>query len=329
MNSSTALKVIFDDSPFKDYFLQYILYKQGLGFSYAHPVQYCLSRLNKRLIELGTDTLDRDIVEKLSERRTGEAPATQLKRISLLRHFAQFLNDMGVAAYIAPMNYSVKWIDTFSPYIFDHKQIKNIFNAADSLPLRTASPYYHIVWPSLIRILYGCGLRISEALSLKTADVDLTEGILYIDKSKKGTSRYVPMSETLTEYCRNYVKLMHVEYQMYFFPAPDGGKYHSNTAYQRIKSIYEMAHIPKLSNGLLPRIHDLRHTFCCHALEKMQAADLDLYYALPILSTYIGHQGVRDTEQYLRLPAFNYFSVVDAELVSLKGIIPEVGCYER
>ena len=214
------------------------------------------------------------------------------------------------------------------PYIFSHEQIRDIFTAADSLPPSKKSPQYHLVWPTFVRVLYGCGLRLSEALSLKTADVNIADGILFIEKSKKGTSRYVPMSATLTEYCAKYVNTVHLNESRYFFSAPDGGRYGSNTAYDRVKGIYESACIPRLSNGLLPRVHDLRHTFCCHALEQMQAKNLDLYYALPILSTYIGHQGVRDTERYLRLPAFRYASLVDTEMGSLKGIIPEVGCYE-
>jgi integrase len=268
-------------------------------------------------------------VEKLSERRSEETPATQFKRVSLLRHFAQFLNDMGIDAYITPSNYSVKLVDGFAPYIFSYEQVKSIFSAADSLPPKKISPYYHFVWPAFIRVLYGCGLRLSEALSLRTIDVNLINGIIYVDKSKKGTSRYVPMSATLTEYCIKYAHAVYLEKQLYFFTAPDGGRYSATTAYSTIKGIYERALIPRLSNGLLPRIHDLRHSFCCHALEQMQAKNLDLYYALPILSTYVGHQGIRDTERYLRLPAFRYSSFVDTELNSLKGIIPEVNYYER
>ena len=321
--------VIFEESAFSEYFNQFVSYKQGLGFRYGYPVQCNLSQLNKQLIELKATGLDRCVVEKISERRPGEAPGTQLKRISLLRHLAQFLNDMGIEAYIAPTSYCVKWIDCFSPYIFSHEQIQSIFAAADSIPHKKTSPCYHLVWPSFIRVLYGCGLRLSEALSLRAVDVDLSDGIIYVDKSKKGTSRYVPMSTTLTEYCVIYANAVQIKDHTYFFPAPDGGRYHVNTAYARIKNIYEQARIPKLSNGLLPRVHDLRHTFCCHALEKMQAANLDLYYALPILSTYIGHQGVRDTERYLMLPAFNYSTIIEAELSVLKGIIPEVGIDER
>jgi len=329
MRSKTDSNVIFADSIFKDRFFQFIQYKQGLGFSYGYPVQCCLARLNTYLVEMGTSTLDRNTVDKLIERHPGEAAATQLKRISLLRHFAQFLNDLGDDAYVVPTNYRVKWIDSFAPYIFSHEQIKDIFAAADFLPPSKASPYYHLVWPAFIRVLYGCGLRLTEALTLRTTDVNLTDGILFINKSKKGTSRYVPMSATLTEYCVKYTNMIHTNSQSaYFFAAPDGGRYGSNTAYDRIKGVYEKARIPRLSNGLLPRVHDLRHTFCCHALEQMRAKSLDLYYALPILSTYVGHQGIRDTERYLRLPAFRYASLVE-EMSSLGGIIPEVDDYER
>lgn len=61
----------------------------------------------------------------------------------------------------------------------------------------------------------------------------------------------------------------------------------------------------------------------------MQEKGIDLYYALPILSTYVGHQGIRDTERYLRLPAFQYASIVNAEMDVLKGIVPEVYEYEE
>ena len=328
MITTSASSVIIDDSVFSEYIERFIRYKQGLGFSYGSPVRYLLRKLNRQFIELRVTKLDRDTVEKLSERSPGEAAGTQLKRISMLRHFAQFLNDMGVEAYVTPENYSVKWIDNFAPYIFSHEQIKRIFASADSLPPKKRSPHYHIVWPAFVRMLYGCGLRLSEALSLKTVDVDLVDGVIYVDKSKKGTSRYVPMSASLTEYCIKYARLVHSKEHSFFFPAPDGGRYFANTAYARIKSIYENACIPVLSNGSLPRIHDLRHTFCYHALEQMQGLHLDLYYALPILSTYVGHQGIRDTERYLRLPAFRYASIVDIEMNSLKGIIPEVGCHE-
>jgi len=324
-------KAVFEDGVFKELFLTFIKYKQGLGFQYGHAIQANLRRLNVQLNEfqLHMPILTKEIVESLCSKRPHEAPATQQKRVSLLRHFAEFLNEMGYEAYVYPANYSVKWIDCFAPYIFNHEQINNIIMAADSLKPLKASPTYHLVWPAFIRVLYGCGLRLSEGLELKTIDVDLDAGIIYIDKSKKGTSRFVPLSASLTKYCREYALKMNLTDSKYFFPSPRKTRYSVNAAFGQIKKVYAKAGIPHLSNGRLPRIHDLRHAYCCHALEQMQEKGFDLYYTLPIISTYVGHQGIRDTERYLRLPAFQYPLIIDAENVVLKGIVPEVCEYEE
>ena len=57
----------------------------------------------------------------------------------------------------------------------------------------------------LILLLYGAALRISEALSLTLADVDLPAGILTIRESKFYKTRLVPISPALTGALRNYV----------------------------------------------------------------------------------------------------------------------------
>ncbi|MDD2299213.1 MAG: tyrosine-type recombinase/integrase [Fermentimonas sp.] len=329
MNNSNYCVVSFEDGVFKELFLQFIQYKQGLGFQYGHSVQSCLLRINSILNEwqLEFPVLTKDMVECIIARRPEEAPATQQKRASLLRHFAEFMNAMGYESYVYPTFYNVKWIDCFAPYIFSQSQMQSIFSAADSLKPIKKSPLYHLVWPAFIRMLYGCGLRLSEALDLKTVNVDLEKGTLYVDKSKMGTIRYVPMSASLAQYCCEYAEKANLSIHEYFFPSPRTGRYSASAAVTQIKKIYSIAGIPRLSNGQLPRIHDLRHTFCCHALEQMQANGHDTYYALPLLSTYIGHQGIRDTERYLRLPVFGYSSIVATETKALLGIIPEVTEY--
>jgi integrase/recombinase XerD len=330
MNNNYCV-VSLKNGVFKELFLQFLQYKQGLGFQYGYSVQSCLIRINSNLNEwqLESPVLTKDMVESIVARRPAEAPATQQKRACLLRHFAEFMNDMGYEAYVYPAFYNVKWIDCFAPYIFSQSQMQSIFSAADLLEPIKWSPLYNLVWPAVIRMLYGCGLRISEALELKTVNVDLERGTLYVDKSKMGTSRYVPMSASLTKYCSEYAEKVNLSTCEYFFPSPSNGRYSVNAAFIQIKKIYYMAGIPRLSNGQLPRIHDLRHTFCCHALEQMQTNGHDTYYALPLLSTYIGHQGIRDTEKYLRLPVYGHSSIIAAEAAALPGIIPEVPEYEE
>jgi site-specific recombinase XerD len=270
------IKVIFENGVFKELFLQFIHYKQSLGFQYGLSIQTNLQRLNSRLNEFQLDTprLTKEIAESLGSKRSYEAPATQQKRISLLRHFAEFLNDMGYEAYVYPINYNVKWSDCFAPYIFSHEQINSIFLAADLLKPMKVSPTFHLVWPTFLRVLYGCGLRLSETLKLRTIDVDLDAGIIYVNKSKKGTSRYVPMSVSLRKCCLKYAQKINLTNSEYFFPAPGKDRYSINAAFSQIKKIYAKAGIPHLSNGRLPRVHDLRHTYCCHALEQMQKMGL-------------------------------------------------------
>jgi len=325
--------VAFDDGVFKDLFLKFVAYKQGHGYKYDRVVQSSLSVLNTKLnaYKLNTPILSKEIVEALASRREHEAPATQIKRVCYLRHFAEFLREMGHEAYVYPKHCDVIFHDGFVPYIFTKRQINSIIEAADSLAFRLISPKQHLVWPAFIRLLYGCGLRLSEALDLKAQNVNLESGILYIEKSKNGTSRYVPLSGSLKDHLSKYVIDMKIDLtkEGYFFPAPDDGRYAINTAYERIKKLYEKAGIPRLSNGRYPRVHDVRHTYSCHALKQMQEDGHDIYYALPILSTYLGHQGIRDTERYLRLPMFQISDIIEAELAVLNGIVPEVSEYEE
>jgi integrase/recombinase XerD len=320
--------VTFEPGYFSTLFEQFVRYKQGLGYTYGYRIQKTLATLNCRLnlLDTGSPVLTRETVEYLAAHHSNEAPATQVKRAALLRHFAEFMVDMGYEAYVYPLHCSRITYDTFAPFIFTREQIIDIIHVSDTLPLSACSPRYHIVWPAFMRVLYCCGLRLSEALQLRAENVDIDKGTLYIEKSKKGTSRYVPVSSSLHDYLEMYIRKVGLfeNEDIYLFPAPDGGPYSQNTAYERVKSFYVKAGIPRLSNGRLPRVHDVRHTYCCHALEKMQQKGFDLYYSLPILSTYLGHQGIRETERYLHLSQFHYEEL--SSIPELTRIIPEVDC---
>ena len=79
--------------------------------------------------------------------------------------------------------------------------------------------------PVLFRLLYCCGLRASEAATLKGGDVDLEKGVLTIRNSKFGKTRYVPMSGQITARCAEYdrTRLADKGGDDWFFAAPDGG----------------------------------------------------------------------------------------------------------
>lgn len=63
-----------------------------------------------------------------------------------------------------------------------------------------------IAMPALIRLLYGTGMRISEALSLYNKDVDISNGVITLHKTKNRKERLVPLSDSLVSVLSQYVE---------------------------------------------------------------------------------------------------------------------------
>ena len=55
------------------------------------------------------------------------------------------------------------------------------------------------IMPSLLRMLYGTGIRIGEALSLLNEDINLEEEYFILRDTKNGKDRIVPFSTSLAE----------------------------------------------------------------------------------------------------------------------------------
>ena len=66
--------------------------------------------------------------------------------------------------------------------------------------------------------------------------------------------------------------------------------------------------------------HDLRHSFAVRALENMAARGRDVYVTLSLLSAYMGHANIFDTEYYLRLLPSAHQSIVDAEAPVFRAV---------
>lgn len=315
-------------SVFAPYECDYIERRRALGFKYNIDAEF-LNQFDKLCIERGVSTpvLSQKLFDAWCEKRPSESAVNHHMRVQRLRSFAVFCRENGVDVPLVfhPLPAPPK---TFMPYIFTHDEISRFFKAVDNgnRDANARSPLKHIVMPVLFRALYACGLRVTEALMLKTADADLDQGTLLILDAKGGKDRIVAMSESLTVLCRKYRAKTSVRDfgSEYFFPAPDRGFYDSSTIYDRFRQYLFSAGIGHGGRGKGPRLHDLRHTFAVHTLGNWAEQGKDLYVCLPILSAYLGHKGLKSTQQYLRLVPEAYPNVTGPFEAKFGDVFPEV-----
>lgn len=302
---------------------QYIEFKRNIGYDYKEISSFkTFDRfiIKNEFTEIG---LNKDISDKWAKKRKNEADTTRYTRVNDIKNFSIYLNKLGYQSYI-PEQIKFKKT-TFTPYIFSKEEIKSFFDACDNLKFHKRSNTRYVI-PIVFRMIYGCGLRVSEALALKTEDVNLSEKYIIIRDSKNDRDRILPLSNSLTEICLIYREkcLSKNLITKYFFTQQDGNSYASNTVYRWFRKILWEANISHGGKGKGPRVHDFRHTFSVHSLIKMAESDLDLYYSLPILSKYLGHQSLEATDRYVRLTSDMYPELIKEVNNLCSYIFPEV-----
>jgi integrase/recombinase XerD len=159
---------------------------------------------------------------------------------------------------------------------------------------------------TLLLVLYGAALRISEALALTLADVDLSAGILQIRETKFYKTRLVPIGVDLTQILDRYVQKRrreHAKLDSPLFHARRGGAVTRQAAEITFKRLRRRASVLR-NDGCIrhqPRLHDLRHSFAVHRLVSWYRSGADVQCLLPQLSTYLGHGSIAATQRYLTL----------------------------
>lgn len=318
-------QVVVFQSPFADKLEAFIAYKRALGMRYGSEAYHikCFDRWCAEQ-QVPQAVLTQEVAEGWCRKRPGEKAKTQSIRQSVLRQLAHFLNEGGDTAYVLPLEKHFRQSQSFSPYIFSRKEIAILFKVADEITSKEISPYLYEIVPMVMRLLYCCGLRSSEARNIKRCDVNLDDGVLTILNSKNAKDRLVPMSADLMQYMRGYCRRMKLlcPDSEYLFPNRDGKLLNRKVIYMQFRSLLKATGIPHYGRGRGPRVHDLRHTFAVHSMMKLDKEGMDLYTTLPILSVYMGHSGVQSTEKYLRLTAEVYPEIVAQMQAAHGDIIP-------
>jgi integrase/recombinase XerD len=251
--------------------------------AYRRDLTQIEERLGKPLAQASTDDLQTHLAEL---RARGLAPATIARRLSAARSFFAHQVLLGArpdnpAAEIEPPRRQRKLPRTLSP-----REAERLIEAAAGITPRALRD------AALVELLYGAGLRVSEAVGLERAGVDLDERIVRcIGKGNK--ERIVPIGRSAAEALRRYLSrgrpYLDRRYCPELFLNAKGGPLTRAGAFLILRKIAEKA-------GLEPgRVHPhlLRHSFATHLLEG--GADLRSVQEM------LGHADLSTTEVYLHV----------------------------
>lgn len=283
----------------------FVLEKRAVGYRYDTE-QRLLERIDRLIVEQGhhVATLPRTVLEAWSAKSAHETSTTHAGRISVLHQLARFFQRHGVPVEMSPTPpRSLKHKD-FRARIFSPDETTRLFAALDRIAPHVLAPHRGRVMPAVFRVLYGCGLRLGEALHMRVRDVDLVDGVLTIHQGKFRKDRLVPMSPSLVAHLLRYqAEMGERAADAVFFPAPHGGVYSLHAAYMTFRWMLQAAKISHGGRGKGPRIHDFRHTFAVRRLEAWYREGAEMSAKLPVLATYLGHESLAGTQHYLQLTA--------------------------
>ncbi len=137
----------------------------------------------------------------------------------------------------------------------------------------------------IIKLLYGCGLRVSEIISLKKEDINFEENLIHIKLAKGKKDRFVKIPDSLTQELMAFCNLTGTEI---LFPSARSGKLTKKTITKIVQNSAKKAGIKK---RVYP--HLLRHSFATHLLE--QGTDLR------IIQKLLGHSDIKTTQIYTQI----------------------------
>jgi integrase/recombinase XerD len=281
----------------------YVAHRQGMGMR-CHTDARLLRSFCRALRDVSMDEITADQVLVFL---AGTGPITRYweRKHSALSGLYRFAVARGHVDHSPRPRTVPRPQQTFVPYIYSHEELQRLLDVAvvNDHPCCRIDPD---TFRTILLLLYGAGLRISEALALTFADVDLDARILCIRESKFYKTRLVPIADDLLRILSSYTarrRPPHVEPSSPFFVSRNGTavtRQNAEMAFCRLRVRADVV-CEAADARHQPRLHDLRHAFAVHRLVSWYRDGADVQRLLPHLATYLGHVHIAGTQRYLTL----------------------------
>ena len=301
-----------------DLMRDYLDYLDYLGFSIVGPA-YDLRRIDRFLVENHIQSFrqcqSRWLAQMVDQYR-GQVKATTLRLWrqtfhGLCRYLVRqgWIRENPVTAFPLPKP------EPYRPYVFTIEELRRFFDCLQHQAAHASNPltvyrlrsrytFYHL--------LYACGLRVSEAIRLTTADYSAQQGTLFIQPSKFRKDRLIPVGSQVVRHLNDLLDLRQRLFGIppqgvIFLILPQRRPYHRDWVSDYFRQVLQQLGIyrpERYHQGCYhgpPHLHDLRRAFAIHRLLKWYQQSVDIDAKLPVLATYMGHGCFTYTKTYLTL----------------------------
>jgi integrase/recombinase XerD len=249
--------------------------------------------------------ITRDLALAWAQQPINVHPAHWAQRLSFVRGFAHYRSATDPRTQIPPQGLLPFQPKRARPYLYSDDEVRNLLHAALKMPCRwergKLRPW---VYHCLFGLLSVSGLRLGEARNLKLQDVDLKAAVLTIRGAKFGKTRLVPLHASTCGVLADYIARRQRHWKgraisSYLFVSSMGNRLDSGDIHRTFYALSRQIGLrrPTASHG--PRLHDMRHRFATNTLVQWYRSGQDPERRLPLLSAYLGHVHVADTQWYL------------------------------
>ncbi len=279
-----------DIQQYIDKFLEYIYLSNSNSINTKLSYQHDLMLFSRYLQEENVSSLDLsrnevlgylDYLHKQNSQLTNRSIS---RNLSSVRSFYRYLNDISLSDCNPFVSIKIKKEKQRLPdYLFEDEidLLLDSFDLDDDLAYRDRT---------LFEMMYGCGLRVSEASNLKLNDIDFSNKLLRI-MGKGSKERIVPFYSTIEKLLRHYlcdIRILFAKDNEYVFVNKNGQKLTTRGIQYLLNKTVEKYNLPF---KLHP--HTLRHSFATHLLDS--GVDIRIVQQL------LGHSSLSTTQIYTHL----------------------------
>ena len=258
--------------------------------AYQRDLQQLLSFANQQGVNSWIDlTVEHLNLLVMKMRHANSSGRTIRRHLSSIRGFLSYLVNQRYLPSNCALGLQPPKLDQRLPKILDYGQLTLMLNPRSKSPSELRDV-------AIIEVIYSCGLRVSELVSLDVNDIDTKQGFLNV-MGKGGKMRHTPLGESAQKAIANYLQKTGVTQGALFL----------NNRHIRIsvRAIQTMVKKRALEVGIKINVHPhmLRHAAATHFLQSS--------HDLRSVQEFLGHESIKSTQVYTHLDFLELSKVYD------------------